>query len=320
MNRFQRSWQLFKTSLVVMQRDPRLLLFPIFTAVCTVCIVLLFLAPVAFQPTGFSYTSGDHWKAVVESIGGSADSLGTAPGAEAAPEGSATPRSHTGGMRPIAVIWFAALYFASMFCATFFNVAFYSQILNALNGMPVSISGGLKFACSKWETILMWALFAGLVGYLIKMLEERFSVVGQWVMRLIGTAWSIACVFVIPVIITEEDSFNPLKALKKSALTLKQTWGESLIGYVGVSFGGAIILLGSLVWLGSGIALAMALKVYWLIALVVLLWIVGIVIWSYLLSVASQIFRCALYLYASQGSLPAPYTQEMMALAWKQKK
>lgn len=38
------------------------------------------------------------------------------------------------------------------------------------------------------------------------------------------------------------------------------------------------------------------------------------------MSVASQIFRCALFLYASDGTLAAPYTEEMMALAWKHKK
>jgi len=41
---------------------------------------------------------------------------------------------------------------------------------------------------------------------------------------------------------------------------------------------------------------------------------------SYVMSVASQIFRCALFLYASQRVLPQPYTPEMMQLAWKIKK
>ena len=56
------------------------------------------------------------------------------------------------------------------------------------------------------------------------------------------------------------------------------------------------------------------------LALVVAAWVLAIIIWGYLLSVASQIFRCALFLYASNGTLPEPYTEEMMALAWKHKK
>jgi hypothetical protein len=36
--------------------------------------------------------------------------------------------------------------------------------------------------------------------------------------------------------------------------------------------------------------------------------------------VASNVYRGALYLYAAQGVVPAPYTQEMMDSAWKFKK
>jgi hypothetical protein len=53
---------------------------------------------------------------------------------------------------------------------------------------------------------------------------------------------------------------------------------------------------------------------------VVLGWFISICAFSYLMGVASQIFRCALFLYASQGTLPQPYTEEMVALAWKVKK
>lgn len=321
MNRFQRSWELLKSSLAVMQRDRQLLLFPILTFISTAALVVLFLLPVAFQRTGYRYRSVEHWQAVGNTV--------FAPGSTAAEDNAAevgAPLRHTRihaqshAIRPLAVGYFAVMYFASMFLATFFNVAFYHQILTALNGGAVSISAGLRFAAAKWRAILMWTLFAGAVGYIIKTLEQRFGLVGQLIMRLLGTMWSIACVFVIPVIITDEEASNPLTALKRSALTLKQTWGESLIGYVGVSFGGLLVVLFSLVWLGAGIAVTTSLHLYWLTALVVVGWVLSVVAWAYLLSVASQIFRCALFLYASQGTLPAPYTQEMMSLAWKVKK
>jgi hypothetical protein len=112
---------------------------------------------------------------------------------------------------------------------------------------------------------------------------------------------------VIPVLITENTA-NPFQVLKKSTLTLTKTWGESLIGYAGVSFGGAIIALISLVWLAGGVAFSLAYHLYWLTVLVVLAWLIVIILWSYTLSVASQIFRCALFVYASKGTLPPPYT------------
>jgi len=73
-----------------------------------------------------------------------------------------------------------------MFLATFFNVAFYSEILNALNGRPVSVLGGLRSAAGRWQGILFWSLLAGAVGYLIRELEKRLSLVGRWIAGLIG--------------------------------------------------------------------------------------------------------------------------------------
>jgi len=319
MEKFQRSWQLFKTSLAVMQRDKKLLLFPILTTFFTVAIALLFICPVAFQRTGHSYLSFEHWKAAANSIFVvNSTHSSSAPTPEQPAKGTDND-FNVGGVRPLGMAYFALMYFVSMFCATFFNVAFYHQILAALSGQTVSISAGLRFALSKWPAILMWTLFAGLVGYVIQALERRLNLIGQLILKLIGTAWSIACVFVIPVLITE-DTANPFQVLKKSALTLTKTWGESLIGYAGVSFGAAIIVLVSLVWLAGGVAFSLAYHLYWLTVLVVLAWVVAMVLWSYVLSVASQIFRCALFVYASQGTLPPPYTQDMVALAWKQKK
>jgi Family of unknown function (DUF6159) len=312
MDRFRRSWELFKSSLYVMQQHKKLLVFPIVTAALTIIITTLFIVPVAFQPTGYSYGSGKHWGKVINTVYDTS-SLDT-------------HRSHhtrnevLSGVKPLGVAYFAAMYFASMFFATFFNVAFYSQILSALSGGSVSIGDGLKFACSKWKQVLMWTAFAGLIGFIIRSLEQRFGIIGQIMMKFVGAAWSIACVFVIPVIVTDEEAVNPFKVLKKSALTLTQTWGESLIGYAGVGLSSSILMLISLAWLGAGIFAAIALHSWMLGVLVFISWLGSIILMSYILSIASQIFRCALFLYASQGTLPDPYTNEMMELAWKMKK
>jgi len=41
---------------------------------------------------------------------------------------------------------------------------------------------------------------------------------------------------------------------------------------------------------------------------------------SYLTSLAGQIYKGALYLYAASGVVPEPYSQEMLDSAWKFKK
>ena len=102
----------------------------------------------------------------------------------------------------------------------------------------------------------MWSLFTGAVGLLIRAIEQRVGIVGRWIVGLIGLAWSVASVFVVPVIVVETKTTNPLRFLKTSAPLLKKTWGESLLGYLGVQFGGVLIFVGSLVLLVAGVALA----------------------------------------------------------------
>jgi hypothetical protein len=289
-----------------MQQNKKLLVFPIIITVLMLGIATFFFGAFAFQPTGHPYASVEHWKAVANTVYVSVPADGHGGKAE-------------GALRPLAVICLAVIYFASMFLATFCNVAFYNEIMKALNGQPVSIGAGFQFALTRWKSILLWSAFAGLIGYVIKTLEERFGIVGKIVLRLVGTAWSIACVFVIPIIITDPNA-NPFEILKKSALTLKKTWGESLIGYTGVALSSTIILIGSLLCLAGAFVVSMALNNFWLFAVTFLGWLVCICVYSYLVSIASQIFRCALYLYATTGALPAPYNADMMAMAWKTKK
>jgi hypothetical protein len=68
MNRFERSWLLLKSSLSVIGRNKQLLVFPIVIFTCTAVIVAFFLAPPVLRPTGFSYTSAEHWKAISHSL------------------------------------------------------------------------------------------------------------------------------------------------------------------------------------------------------------------------------------------------------------
>jgi len=230
-------------------------------------------------------------------------------------------RGHDGiAPTPFAVCYVVFLYFLSMFVATFFNVAFYNEILAALNGEAVSLSRGLRFACSRWKTILMWAAFAGLIGLIIKSIERRNNIIGNIVARIIGVAWSIASVFVIPIIVREVETNNPLTLLKKSAGTLKQTWGEGLIGYIGIGAINSIVSVFSLILVvGAGIVSA-KLQNFWLLGIVVAVWLVSMVIWSYVLNVAGLVYKGALYLYAAEGIVSEPYDQEMLNSAWRYKK
>jgi hypothetical protein len=213
--------------------------------------------------------------------------------------------------------YLAVAYLALMFLATFCNVAFANEIFNALNGRAVSVRSGLLFAWSRVGSILVWSLFAGLIGMVIQSLEEHFGWIGKIILRVIGVVWSVASVFVIPVIV-REPGMNPVVLLRKSAGILRKTWGEALIGYAGIQLLG-VFVLASLVFVGISVAALFAVGPWWLAAAVAVLWVISVIVLAYVSSVANHIYRCALYIYASEGVTPGPFSAEMMDMAWKVK-
>ena len=64
MKRFENGWRLFLNSLDVMGRNKSLLLFPIATVTLTILMAVLFLTPIALQPTGHAYSEKAHWTTV----------------------------------------------------------------------------------------------------------------------------------------------------------------------------------------------------------------------------------------------------------------
>jgi hypothetical protein len=312
-SRIANSWSLFKKSLAVMSAHPKLLFFPAMIFVFTLGILMFFLAPVVLQPTGHRLTESAHWSAV-------ADSVFTKESLEATQSAEPGDRNHERlALTPKAMVYGLFIYFASMFLATFFATAFYHEILSALQGGGVSIAGGLRFASSKLYAILLWSLFAGAIGALIRMLEERVGIIGKWIVGLIGVAWSVASVFAIPIIVSEEEA-NPVAILKRSAETLRKTWGESLTGFLGIQLGGAVVLIVSFVLFALASALSVYLNMPVLIIGLGALWVLCLFAFFYTLGVASNIYRCALYLFAAQGQVPTYFDRESMDMAWKRKK
>jgi hypothetical protein len=258
-----------------------------------------FLGPVLLWPTGHGVMEGAHWQAVAQRW-----TIRGAGGKQL-------------GLTPAGYALSAFFYLVATFLATFVNVAFYSQILNALRGGQVSISAGLRLAWSRVGAILAWSLFAGLIGLIIRNLEERVGLLGRWIVGLIGIAWSVASVFAVPIIVVGAEGAHPLKILRSSAATLKKTWGESLLGYVGLQFGGLLVLFASLLLFAAAIAASIALNTPWIIAITGVLWLLGLIGFYYLLGVAGQVYRGALYLYASEGAAPGPFSADQMNTAWK---
>jgi len=145
-----------------------------------------------------------------------------------------------------------AFYVINYFIVIFFNIGLIHCTHLYFKGEQVSVRKGLQFSLSIIGRIFTWALFAGTVGFILKIIQQRSGIVGKIITGLIGVVWSIATFFVLPVIAYE--NVGPIDAVKRSSQLMKEKWGESLTSRF--SFGLfqmlAILLLGvPLFFLGS---------------------------------------------------------------------
>jgi hypothetical protein len=304
-NKLTRSWQLFKASVLIIRKHPKLLVFPLVTGLLTLVIALFFLAPVVLVLLAPHWLQGTSFHALANRI------------VFLRPQHGAVFKLQ---LQPLATLMVAGIYLLNMFLATLSSVAFNSEILEALSGRPVSIRHGIEEACARWKSVLLWSLLAGSIGLLIRALEERVAFIGRLVAGLIGLAWSLASIFAIPILVREPALANPFEILKKSAGTIKQTWGEMLIGYLGMQGTNLMFLWGSiLLWVITGAA-AILLSNSWILVLVGVPWLISLLVYGYLSGIASRVYLCALYLYAAEGVVPAPYESSMMSLAFRPKK
>jgi len=307
--KFARSVRLFKLSLRIIAKNKRLLFFPLANFVFLPLILVAFLASMNVPHVS---SGPGHGTAVGNGYASVFDHLFLTLGHLLSPDG------WTGYVSLIAI------YLIGMFCITFFNVALYQEIMQAMAGERVSLRHGLAFASGRIRTVLAWSLFAGLAGVLIRLLAERLGFVGRLVFGLTGFAWSVAATFVIPVIINDESA-NPVSLLRTSAATIRKTWGESLIGYMGIQLARIVIVP---VWI-SIVTISVMLFILLPgikslgVVLVPSACLLGILVLAALLlveSMANSISRCALYVYASEGVVPELYSPEMMDAAWTVKR
>ncbi len=305
-SKFKRSLELFKACFSVFKGNARLLIFPLFNLL-PVLIILSFFLVLLFAGQIITDTSPDG----VQSIAFNGDDI---------IKKALKRADHILANFPN--IAFIAIYLVMMFIATFINVAFYSEILKAINGQTVSIFRGFQTATKKIKAIFLWSLLTGIVGVIIRFLAEQLDFFGRWIMGLVGIAWSVVTVFAIPVLIREESQSNPVNYLKYSAKLIKKTWGEGVIGFLTITIFTRVLILAFFftpIILGSIIA-ASGFKVgLWVIVVGALIALFLSFVVIYLQSLMTNIFRCTLYVYASEGVVPTAFSEDVLIDSFKLK-
>lgn len=273
-----RSWELAKGSFRVLRSDKELLIFPLLSFIALVIVSISFFFP-------FMWVGG-------------------------------ITSAQDGEMNIASYVIAFAFYVVSYTVTFFFQTALVGAAMIRLDGGDPTFGDGLRIAFARLPKIIVYAVIAATVGMILRWISERAGIVGQIIGGILGFAWSVATFLVVPVLVVE--NVGPLEAIKRSTGYLKRTWGEQLIGNVGIGlvFG----LLTMLVIFAGGALLFFLFQAsvtLGLVGVVALILLVGVL--ALIGSALSGIFTASVYRYATKGDGGSMFNNQVLATAFRQK-
>ncbi|MCX8023690.1 MAG: DUF6159 family protein [Thermanaerothrix sp.] len=265
--KLRNSWELVKASARVLDADKELLIFPLISGILTLLISLTFFIPMVIS--GF----------VDSALFGNAQVTGL-----------------------LVLFVFYLVQYITIF---FMNTALVGAALIRLRGGDPTFKDGLQIAFARLGAIVGYAIIAATVGVLLKLASQRNRGLGHWIVSLLGLAWNLATFLVVPVLAAE--NVGPIEAIKRSTALLKRTWGEQIVGNVGL--GAVFGLAGVLITLAM-IPLALIGFQFsqpgWFLVPLIIAYLLLLVLLSLLQSTLSGIYTAALYQYATTHE-PGPF-------------
>ncbi|PZQ11993.1 MAG: hypothetical protein DI564_13565 [Rhodanobacter denitrificans] len=277
--RFARSWDLVKASAAVLRADKELLVFPLLSLLCTLVVAASFIVPAAFAGVFAGLRNG------------------------------AVPVAFWLLTFAFYVVQYAVIFY--------FNSALVAAATIRLAGGDPTLSDGFRAANARLPAILGYALIAATVGMVLRAVQERAGLIGRWIVGLIGVAWTVASFLVVPVLVNER--IGPVDAVKRSAELLRTTWGENLVGNLGLGlvFGTVVF---AVVILGGGLVVLTASQGagYWVLVPIALT-AVALLLLGLLQAALQGVYSAALYRYAATGEGGTGFDQALITDAFRVK-
>lgn len=273
MGKFGRTWEMMKSSARILRQDKEMMVFPVLSGIFTLLLVASFVAPF-FGETEFSRQLRE---------------------------------AEEQGREDLLYAGLFAFYVLSYFIVVFFNSAIIACALKRMDGGDPTIGYGLSAAFERIGPILGWAIFAGTIGFILRVIEERSQLAGKIIAGLLGVAWSVTAYLAVPALVARK--LGPIDAFRESARLLKESWGEQIIGNVGFGLvffvlsipAAGFIALGVFFESGYGVAVGVALAVIYMLLLAIIQ------------SALQAIYQAAVYRYADSGEAPAEFDTGALA-------
>jgi Family of unknown function (DUF6159) len=212
----------------------------------------------------------------------------------------------------IVVVTLFAYYFTQQVVTLFTSSALLHMVVRTFQGESPTLAEGISFSVSRLDKIFAWAGLGGVVGVILNRLDrgKEDSKVRKFLHNAVGGAWSLVSYFAFPILVLE--GLGPVDAMKRSIDLIMGTWGtrvRAAQGFQLVSL--AAFALGFVILLaGFGLTHHFG-NTVWLIGAGVLL-VPYTVLSVFLIVSLTQVFRAALYLYASGSEVKVPLPSQAL--------
>lgn len=200
------------------------------------------------------------------------------------------------------------LYILCAFTVAYTQAAITHIVYTRVRGGDATLGQGLRVAGKHASTLFVWAIITSTVGILLRFISKRSQLLTRIVVALIGAVWSVLTYFVVSAIVI--DNKSPFDAIRQSSSVFRRTWGETLVVNISLSFvfmfgfiGFFLVAIGVLMVTGGSTG------AFHLCAIIFLICLFLIMLFN---SVLDSILRTLLYVYASDGTVPANFNSELL--------
>ena len=208
----------------------------------------------------------------------------------------------------------AVLTYVAVAVALFFQTAMVAAAHDHMDGRDPTLGSSLSKAVSLLPQILGWSLVVTFVKLVLRWLRDR-GTLGDLLANLADAAFTFATYITVPVLVAER--LGPIAALKRSANLLRKTWGENIIGRVGISAVTFLLMLGAIAVGVAGGFVAATVSVGLGIGVVAVA-VLGIVCVVVLSTALNAVYQTALYRYAVGASVEG-FGEVDLVLAFRRK-
>ena len=186
-----------------------------------------------------------------------------------------------------------------------------ANVLDIFQGNRREYQYYMRIAWSKAPALLVYSAIEAIVGMFLRYVVERIRWVGWLIAWLLGTAWSLGTLFVVPIIVTSEKP-SGITSIKDSLRFFKQTWGQSITTKVSVNvplfFMNLLLILAFI----ASVVGAVSLHSFPLLMLVVVMYLVLTVALAIVGSFANSLVNIALFYFAAYHKVPPAFSAELL--------